>query len=302
MTRMPHLPERRAFCVAGPTRRQVLAGASAAVASWMSSGATAQGIDARRLSVGVETSLHLSGLAPRLAAALARDTGLAIAWQPGASGLLLPQLERGELDAALSLAPDLEAALLRQNLIHDRRPIAETALLLVGPAARPSQPSRKAGKNALVEPDPAGLRGETDIARALARLAAAGQRGEAIYIAPGEPSGVRVLEQALWKAAGPQAIGPWLRSNGDGPEALLAAAADAGGYALVERGTWAALGGRHPGLAVMVADDPRQRITCHVMRSFRVNHPAGKLAVAWLAGPRGRRVVASFGRGYRVVS
>lgn len=258
--------------------------------------ALAQGPGARRLTVGVETSLHLSGLAGALGTALARDTGLAIAWQPGPSGMLLPQLERGEIDAALSLAPDLEASLLRQNLIHDRRPIAETALVLVGPAPR------KATKKEPAVPDPAGVAGETDIARALASVAAAGQRGDTVYVAPSEPSGVRLLEQALWKAAGPQPIGPWLRSHGDGPAALLAATAEAGGYALIERGAWAVLGGRHPALTALVADDPRQRSTCHVMRSFRVNHPAGKLAVAWLAGPRGRRVVAGFGRGYRVAS
>lgn len=274
------------------SRRRLLVLAASA---GLPASAFAQGAAARRLTVGVETSLHLSGLATALSAALARDTGLAIAWQPGPSGLLLPQLERGEIDAALSLAPDLEASLLRQNLIHDRRPIAETALLLVGPAPR------KATRKEPAVPDPAGIAGETDIARALAGIAAAGQRGEAVYVAPSEPSGVRLLEQALWKAAGPQPIGPWLRSHGDGPAALLAAAAQAGGYALVERGAWAVLGGRHPALTALVADDPRQRSTCHIMRSFRVNPPAGKLAVAWLAGPRGRRVVAGFGRGYRAV-
>ncbi|WP_326405046.1 LysR substrate-binding domain-containing protein [Methylibium sp.] len=256
----------------------------------------AQDPAARRLAVGVETSLQLSGLAPRLGAALARDTGLAIDWRAGPSGLLLPQLERGELDAAFTLAPELEASLLRQNLIHDRRPVAETALLLVGPAPR------KATKKQPAQPDPAGvaaLEGGPDIARALAHIAAAGQRAEAVYVAASEPSGVRFLEQALWKAAGPQAVGAWLQANGGGPAALLAQAAQAGGYALVERGVWAALGARHPGLAVLLGDDPRQRATAHLMRPFRAHHPAARLAVAWLAGPGGRRAVAGFGRGYR---
>jgi tungstate transport system substrate-binding protein len=280
--------------MACPKRRSILAVAAGVVTGVAAPWVRAQPAEARKLTVGVETSLHLSGLAERLSAALARDTGIAIVWQPGPSGLLLPQLERGELHAALSLAPELEASLQRQNLIHDRRPIAETALLLVGPTPR------KATKKEPAQPDPAGIAGEADIARALALLAAAGQRGAAVYVAPSEPSGVRLIEQSLWKAAGPQAIGPWLRSSGDGPAALLAAAADAGGYALIERGAWAVLGARHPGLSVLVATDPRQLATCHVMRSFRVNHPAGKLAVAWLAGARGQRVVAGLGRGYRV--
>ena len=35
-----------------------------------------------------------------------------------------------------------------------------------------------------------------------------------------------------------------------------------------------------------------------VMRAFRVNHPAAKIFVAWIAGPKGRHIVAGQ-RGYR---
>ena len=40
-------------------------------------------------------------------------------------------------------------------------------------------------------------------------------------------------------------------------------------------------------------------ISVHVMRSFRVNHPAGKLFTQWITGPKGRAVVARQ-RGYRL--
>lgn len=276
-----------------PTRRALLAGLVSLplLGAWR---ARAQGRNERPIAMGVETSLQLSGLAARLSTALARDTGLPIDWRAGPSGLLLPQLERGEIDAALTMAPDLEAALLRQNLVHDHRAIARTGLVLVGPAPRPATRKEPA------RPDPAGVATEPDVAQALARIAAAGQRGEALYIAAAESSGVRMLEQALWKAAGPQPFGPWLRSTSDGPEAVLAMARDAQGYALVETGVWVtqAAAGKTAGLAALLADDPRLGVTCHVMRSFRVNHPAGKLVVSWLAGRNGRRVVAGFGRGY----
>jgi tungstate transport system substrate-binding protein len=35
------------------------------------------------------------------------------------------------------------------------------------------------------------------------------------------------------------------------------------------------------------------------MRSFRVSHPAAKIFLDWIAGPKGRKVVAAQ-RGYRV--
>ncbi|WP_353093167.1 substrate-binding domain-containing protein [Methylibium sp.] len=246
----------------------------------------------RLITVGVEADLQASGLAARLRTAVARDTGLAIDWRPGPSGLLLPQLERGELDAALTQAPELELALERQNLVHDRRPIASSDFILVGPAPL------KATKKLPARGDPAGIAGERDAAAALGRIVAAGERGETAFVTASEPSGARALEQKLWKAAGPQPVGPWLRTAGPGPTAVLALARETGGYAFVERGLWSALGAGS-GLAVLVEGDPRLQVSYHVMRSFRVNHPGGKLLVNWLAGPNGRRVVAGFGRGYR---
>jgi tungstate transport system substrate-binding protein len=49
---------------------------------------------------------------------------------------------------------------------------------------------------------------------------------------------------------------------------------------------------------VRVEGDAQLAEQVHAMRSFRVNHPAGKIFVAWIAGPKGRRVTAAQ-RGYR---
>ncbi len=269
-------------------RRRLLA----LLAAGWSAQTPAQQPASKRLLVGVEATLQATGLAARLAEAIGRDTGLAIDWRPGASGLLLTQLERGELDAALTHEPELEAALLRQNLIHDRRPVAATALVLVGPAPK------RATKKQPASGDPAGVAGSGDAAEALRRIAGAGERGEALYVACGEPSGTRHVEQGLWKAAGPLPVGPWLRTAGPGPGAVLALAREQAAYALVERGLWSAQGAGS-GLAVLVEGDPQLAVTYHVMRAFRAHHPAGKLLGAWLGGPNGRRVVAAFGRGYR---
>jgi len=69
----------------------------------------------------------------------------------------------------------------------------------------------------------------------------------------------------------------------------------------VERGLWSARGAGS-GLAVLVKGDARLAVTYHIMLSFRVSHPAGKLMVNWLAGRNGQRVVAGFGRGYRAAA
>jgi tungstate transport system substrate-binding protein len=249
------------------------------------------------LLVGVEAALMASGLAPRLREAVARDTGIAIQLTAGASGDLLPRLERGDLDVAITQAPDAELSLDRQGLIHDRQLIAIGEYVLAGPAAwaRPPKPAKPV-KGKPVEPpppgDPAGIRGLNDAAAALTRIAEAGARGECSFIATGEASGTRYAEAALWKAAGPKPFGPWLRTAGPGPRAALDLARETGAYVLVERGLLAAVG---TGMAALVSGDARMAAEYRAMRSFRVNHPAGKLFIGWLAGPNGRAVVGRYG-------
>lgn len=269
-------------------RRRRVAGflAALAVPAW------AQRPGSKRLLVGVEAALASSGLARRLQQAIAHDTGLAVEWLAGPGGVLLPLLERGELDAALIQSSQHELALERRNLLHDRRPVARSELVLVGPAVR------RAGKKQAAGGDPAGIAGIDDAASALQRIALAGAGGTAGFIAHGEPGGARELEQALWKTLGPQPLGPWLRTAGTGPTAVLDLAQQTGSYALIERGVWQARGSKS-GLAIMVAGDARLAAAYHVMRSFRVNPPGGKLLVRWLAGPSGQGVVRGFGRGYR---
>jgi tungstate transport system substrate-binding protein len=272
---------------ASPSRRRLLGLTLAALAM----PATAQRPASKRLLVGVEAALMTSGLAGRLRQAIGRDTGLAIEWRAGPGGQLLTLLERGEVEAALTHASEHELALERRNLLHDRRPVARGELVLVGPAPR------RAGKKQPASGDPAQVAGGRDAAAALLRIAQAGAQGLAGFVACGEPGGVREQEQALWRSLGPQPLGPWLRTAGAGPTAVLDLARQTQGYALVERGVWLTKGAGS-GLAVMVAGDPRLAATYHVMRSFRVNPPGGKLLVSWLAGPGGQRAVRGFGRGY----
>ena len=52
---------------------------------------------------------------------------------------------------------------------------------------------------------------------------------------------------------------------------------------------------------MLVEGDPRMLVDVHVMRSFRVNHPSGKLFVNWVTGGQGHRIVTGV-RGYRPAS
>lgn len=289
-------------------RRACLAHLSALAATpWAASAAHAQAAGAAHaqapaaarpgsaaLRLGVEGALASSGLAARWQAAARKDLGLALDLRPGPGQDLLRLLEAGELDAAITSVPPQEAALERQGLIHDRRAVAASRALLVGPPK-----------------DPAGIKGLPSAAQALARIAQegalsqwavqTGQPGGTGYVGHGEASGLQALEARLWQPLGPRAQGPWRRTAPPGPAEALKLAGQwpvGGGYTLVEQAVWARAG-KLP-LKVWVDGDPELVTIYSVARSFRVNHPAGKLLVAWLAGPMGRRVVQGAGGGWRL--
>lgn len=265
-------------------RRHLLLGTAASVAApaWAQQRRSLK--DPLRL--GADPALIDSGLAPALQRAFGRDTGVAVQIAPGPALPTLEALERGELDAALTNAPEAEARLEKKGLAHDRRAVAQGGFIIVGPAPTPKRF------------DPAGIARMADALEALTRIAdaALGAPDAVRFLTAGDGSGTHAAEQALWRAAGVAPSAPWYANAAAGGP-LLAQARQIGAYALVDRGVWSAQGGKP--LAVLVEGDARLSVPVHVMRSFRVNHPAAKIFVNWIAGPKGRGVVAGL-RGYRV--
>ena len=240
------------------------------------------------LRLGADNALVDSGLALALQQGFGHETGVAVQLVRSPALALLAAVERGELDAALCNAPEAEAKLEKQTLVHDRRLVARGEYVIVGPAVR--------GKTR----DPAGIAGGKDVALALARLheAASAAPGALTFLSGNDGSGTHLAEQALWRATKITPAAPWY-AKAEPTIGLAAQARALSAYALVERGAWAAYGGAP--LAVLVDADPLLLEEVHVMRPFRANHPAGKLFVDWVGGPKGRRVAAGH-RGYKAAA
>ena len=240
------------------------------------------------LRLGVDHALMASGLAKSLQHAFGVNTGLPVLLVPGAALAVLDAIKEGEVDAALLDVPDAEADLERQGLVHDRRAIAQGEFILVGPLPSPS-PAPGRGRRAA----PPGRSG----VEALDRIHSQAQADPAslVFLSAGDGSGAHVAEQALWRDAHIAPLAPWYANAAPGGS-LVAQARARGAYAVVERAAWARQGG--PPLAVLVEGDPLLAESVHAMRSFRVSHPAGKIFIAWIAGGRGRAVVAAHA-GYR---
>jgi tungstate transport system substrate-binding protein len=223
------------------------------------------------LRLGVDGALADCGLARTLAAAFGRHTGLPVAPVPAPTSAMLTALEHGEVDAGLGLAPEPERRLEQQGLIHDRRAIARTGFVLVGPASRGVLP--------------AGVLGAPDAAQALAQIAAA----QLPFLGRNDGSGAHWLEQSLWRAAAVAPAAPWLRALGHGADPLEAARQHSA-CALVERPRW--LAGRRNGLVALAEHDARLTVPVHVMRPFRADHPSATLFVRWLTTGAGKGLAA----------
>ena len=259
------------------TRRQVLAclPAAASLAFPHHAGAAQTRSLADPLRLAADDALFDSGLARHLQRAFGRDTGVAVQLSSGPATSLLDALERGEVDATLTNAPESETALEQRGLAHDRRMVATTDFLLVGPLA-------------LIKPLAAGA----DVVLALSRLA----QVQAPFMTRADGSGTNLAELALWRAAQVAPQAPWYLNALPG-EGLLAQARARKACTVVERGVWAAQRGG-AGYGVLVQGDARLAVDVHVMRSFRATHPSGKLFTNWITGRLGRKAVASH-PGYR---
>lgn len=233
------------------------------------------------LRVAADDAIFDSGLAAALQRAFGQDTGVAVKLVRGPASAVLEALERGEHDAAITNAPKVEAGLDKQGLVHDRQMLGRGEVVFVGPVV-------------LSKP----LGAPRDAALALSRLAQA----QVPFLSRGDGSGTHLMEIDLWSAAKVQPAKPWYTVAAAG-KPFLAQAIEAQACAVIERGAWLAMGAAVKGYGILVEGDPRMLVDVHVMRTFRSErqHPAGKLFVAWVSGPKGRRVVASH-RGYRLAN
>jgi tungstate transport system substrate-binding protein len=267
-----------------PERRRLLGliGALAVTAS-SSAGATRVRSMDDPLLVGVDRDLERSGLARALQRAFARDVGVALRLEAAPAAVVLGRLEAGELDAGLTNAATAEQRLADQGLVHDRIRVATGRFVLVGPA--PASGRAPAA--------------DTDALALLQRIARDAATPDGLrFVSPQDGSGAHLAEQGLWRAAGVAPQPPWyLRADPQAP--LLPQAREATAVALIDAALFA--GPTAAGMTALVEHDPRLRFDVHLMRSFRVHHPAGQLFTRWVAGARGRRVVASV-RGYAAVS
>lgn len=228
--------------------------------------------DAAPLRLGVDGLLQDTGLAGRWKAAMGRDLGFAPAWVREPSTTILRQLESGQLPVGLFLSQPLADRLEQQGLIHDRQTLARIPVLLVGPIS-----------------DPAGVRGERDVVRALHQILAGQAAGACAWQPPPKDSALAGLHETLTSTLGAQNLPPRAASAPTGSSPIPP-------YQWLTQADWQTMSRtERAARKTLVTQDPRLWLTCQVARSFKTPHPAGKLLVKWLQGPLGKQAVTASG-------
>ena len=186
------------------------------------------------LTLGTTTSTYDSGLLTVILPDFEAKFNVQVDVIAVGTGQALALGEAGDVDVILVHARAREEAFVAEGHGTERFDVMYNDFVLVGPAS-----------------DPAGAGGLSLAADALAAIAGS----QSPFASRGDDSGTHTKELSLWSAAGIAPAGDWYASLGQGMGETLLYAQEVGAYTLTDRGTFLALKGNLPDLAVIVGGD-----------------------------------------------
>ncbi len=222
------------------------------------------------ITLASTTSTENSGLFAHLLPQFTHATGIGVRVIAVGTGQAMRIARNGDADVLLVHHRASEEKFVAEGFGVKRHDVMYNDFVLVGPGA-----------------DPAGVRGRTDAARALARIA----DSKSIFTSRGDDSGTHKKERDLWAAAGLdplEASGTWYRETGSGM----------GAYALADRATWLAFQNKGD-LEVLVEGDTRLFNPYGVILVNPARHPHvhardGQAFIDWLVSEPGQTALAAY--------
>lgn len=223
--------------------------------------------------IGADPLLISSGLTGRWQSSMRQDLGWAARFESMGTRKVLSALEQGSIDAGLFLSHPRADALEKDGLIFDRRTVARTDVLLLGPAS-----------------DVAGIRGETNAARAVMQVLAACRAGVASWHPLETDSALETLAHRL---------------SGGQLRALLSLAtsvqtgANLPSYRLMTRAQWLATPPQGEPRKIWMSGGTDLVLDAQIACAFRARHPGAKLLVKWMQWPLAQRAVKASRPGWQ---
>lgn len=133
------------------------------------------------LSMSTTTSTQASGLLDILLPEFKKDTGIEVKVIAKGTGAAIRDGIDGNVDVIFVHAKSREESFVAEGYGTRRYAVMHNDFVILGPAS-----------------DPAGIKGMTDAAGALSRIA----ENEALFVSRGDDSGTHTKEQSLWKQSG----------------------------------------------------------------------------------------------------
>jgi len=234
----------------------------------------------KSIVVASTTSTQDSGLFDYLLPIVKQKTGITVKVIAQGTGQALDTGRRGDADVVLVHAKAAELKFLAEGESLKRYPVMYNDFVLIGPKT-----------------DPAGIRGDKDIARALDKI----RDKQAPFISRGDRSGTHLAELDLWKDAGidiEKDRGRWYKSVGQGMGAALNIASVSNAYVLSDRGTWIHFKAKGE-LEIVVESDKRLFNQYGVMLVNPAKHPnvrkeLGQRFIDYLISPEGKKDIANY--------
>jgi len=231
--------------------------------------------------VASTTSAKDTGLFGYLLPIFTQKTGITVNVIAVGTGQALDAGRRGEADVVFVHAKVAELQFLAEGGGLKRFPVMYADFVLIGPKS-----------------DPAGIKGTTDVAKALKAI----KDKQAAFISRGDRSGTHLAELSLWnKDAGidiQKDKGVWYKSISQGMGAALNMARESNGYVLSDRGTWISFKNKDD-LQILVEGDRRMFNQYSVILVNPDKHPNvkkefGQVFIDWLVSPDGQKVIGNY--------
>jgi tungstate transport system substrate-binding protein len=253
-------------------------GALALVAA-LSLAVSAQAAD-KSIIVQSTTSTANSGLYDDILPMFKADTGITVNVVAVGTGQAIKNAQNCDGDVLLVHAKPSEEKFVAEGYGVKRFDLMYNDFVIVGPPA-----------------DPAGVKGSTDAAAALAKIAAS----KALFASRGDNSGTYKKEMALWKAAGvdpKEASGKWYREVGSGMGATLNTGLGMGAYVLTDRATWISFKNKGD-FEILVEGDKQLFNQYGVMlinpeKCPNVKADLGQAFIDWLLSAKGQNAIRAY--------
>ena len=256
------------------------------------------------LKMSTTTSTQSSGLLDKLLPELEKDTGIKVKVIAKGTGAAIRDGIDGNVDIIFVHAKAREEKFIEDGFGTKRYAVMHNDFVILGPYD-----------------DPAGIKGMTNAAEALKKIAAS----QALFISRGDDSGTHTKEQNLWQTTGmslekktdtivkkgkkrqvsyihPMGLGKWYLSIGQGMGKTLTFADEKQAYTLADRGTYIKykFGRDVPvDLDVVCEGDPLLANPYGVIPVSPKKHAHVKFDLAeefagWIVSERGQAVIADY--------